>query len=60
MELGLHLFPFRTQQLSRVSVTILRLKSWEDSTMPFFYYEKPTLCGVGFFMDSKTGMSCCN
>lgn len=33
---GKHLFPFRTQQLSLVAVTILGAHPWENSTVPYY------------------------
>ena len=49
MARGKHLYPFRTQQLSLVAVTILGVHPWENSTVP--NYKKTILTGWSFSYD---------
>ena len=41
MAQGKHLYPFRTQKLSLVAVTILGGYPWENSTVPFYRTKTP-------------------
>jgi len=49
---GKHLFPFRTQQLSLVAVTILGVHPWENSTVPNFI-KTSVNAGVLIFLNSN-------
>ena len=58
MAQGKHLYPFRTQQLSLVAVTILGGYPWENSTVPFYRTKTPKrglFLLLHFFEDAMDG-----
>ena len=55
MARGKHLYPFRTQKLSLVAVTILGVHPWENSTVP--NYKRVFRIGGLFFLIEGSSLS---